>query len=419
MTLGGGPTNAEELAKRAWRSVVGRVGTASDVETALLLHLQATAERMLTDTEQAKTEGGDDKVYAALKQEIKDKFMYMDPAWGYVDAAGIAARVDDCAIALVEKTKREFLDSLDWDLLPHRVIVATVKAVLLLFDMHCPPQYSDEEVWKNYWGLWIIKNVDTHTGSWEWFATNEPVGLFTQPYALSSSFLPQVKRLLDASHELPESHRAWQCMSAYLCLREWAEASYAYVHMKTHCIQGFPGHEDVQNVTCPPRRTPQANVWFHLMTPEGVEYYYNRILQEIVLEKPADFDGGGATAIPNVVLQLVEDALRSDHATRLEIERRSHQRVRDKLLAEDEWVECVDVRTQQVYYYSFKYYKLSEVPPPSGVFFKQKDSVGYRAVLRLQTAYRKRRLEQKLQVKRLTRASLPTFAPATKPQKYY
>ncbi|GLD92545.1 hypothetical protein PINS_up001104 [Pythium insidiosum] len=236
------------------------------------------------------------------------------------------------------------------------------------------------------------------------------MGLFTQPYALSARHLPRVQSLVEATRALPDTHRCWQRMTAYRCLRDWAAACVAYVHLKCHHLEGFPAHEDIARLMAPPRRTPQSNVWFRFETREGVEYFYNRLLQQLTLDRPPDFDGDAVTSIPNVIRELVTELLASDHATRLELERRGHQRVRERLLDEEQWVQCIDVQTQQEYYYSVKHFRVSHVPPPNGVFVPHSESVAYRAVLRLQTAYRRRRLQHKLQAKKVKRSSLPVFS---------
>jgi hypothetical protein len=328
--------------------------------------------------------------------------------------------VDECAISLQEKTKRELLDPLNWDLIPHAAVVATTKAVLLLFNMPFPSDLSDDDFWHTHWALWIVKNIDAHTAGWEWVAANEPTGLFTKPYVLSVRFLPQVKHLLETTRATPDSHRCWHRMTAYKCLRDWAATCVEYVHLRAHYLPCLPAFRDVDALLLPPRRTPQANVWFRLETAEGITYYYNRVLQEIVLTKPEDFDGFNVTAIPEVVSELINDALINDPATRLELERRGHEKIRDTLLAEDEWVQCINARTQQPYYYSFRHHRVSDVPPASGVFLRASESVAFKAVVRLQTAYRRRRLQLKLQIKRTKRASLPVFSSlATTKKRYY
>ncbi|KAJ8550259.1 hypothetical protein ON010_g10809 [Phytophthora cinnamomi] len=49
------------------------------------------------------------------------------------------------------------------------------------------------------------------------------------------------------------------------------------------------------------------------------------------------------------------------------------------------------------YYYSIRHYKVSATPPEHGAFETYRESVAYAAVLRLQAAYRRRRLVHKTQ----------------------
>lgn len=181
--------------------------------------------------------------------------------------------------------------------------------------------------------------------------------------------------------------------------------------MVHHCLPGFPAYEEVQRRTTPPKRTPKANVWFRFETAEGnVEYYYNRLNQQIVLQRPEDFDGGQVATVPVVIQQLVSEALEADVAIRLELEYRSKQRVHAKLLAEDEWIECTDPRSHKVFYYSMQHYLVSESAPANGAFVSSKESPAYAAVLRLQAAYRRRRLQVKTVKRRAKRSSLPAFS---------
>lgn len=325
----------------------------------------------------------------------------------------VVAKVDECIIALQEKKNREFLDPLSWDLLPHPAIIATVEAVLLLFNIPVPAPSAKEDLeakWRNVWGLWIVKNIDAHAGGWEWVATNEPMGLFTKPYCLSPDHLDRIEQLLETAFSTPASHCCWQRMQAYASLRDWTAACVKYVHMMHHCLPTFPAYTDIQKLVTPPQRTPQANVWFRLESPEGVEYFYNRLLLSVTLEKPSDFDGANVTSIPGVIQELIQDALQNDVVMRLELEKRSRQRAREKLLAEDEWIECLDYTTQTHFYYSLTHYRIMWTPPANGAFISSAESVAFAAVLRLQAAYRKRRLERKLHVKRTKRSSLPVFS---------
>lgn len=280
--------------------------------------------------------------------------------------------------------------------------------MLLLFDV--PVASNALATWRTAWALWIVKNIDAHTGGWEWIATNEPAGLFTKPYALAPTHLERVQELLDETYRTPETHRCWHRMQAYARLRDWAAACARYVHMTHHCLASFPAHAEIQKLVTPPQRTPQANVWFQLESADGVAYFYNRLLQSVTLTQPPDFDGAHVTSIPGVIRELIDDALARDVPTRLELEKRSRQRARAELLAEDEWIECLDVHTQRPFYYSLKHYRVAWTAPESGAFIPCAESPAYAAVLRLQAAYRRRRLEHKLQAKRTKRASLPVFA---------
>lgn len=320
------------------------------------------------------------------------------------------AEVDERIIALQAMRKTDFLDPLSWDLAPHPAVLATVEAVLLLFDRVPTTSTSPNVLWSDVWGVWIVKNIDAHSGGWEWVATNEPTGLFTKPYALSPDHLERVEQLLERTQTAPASHRCWTRMRAYASLRDWAAACAKYVHMTHHCLPSFPAYADVQKLIAPPPRTPQANVWFRLESAEGVAYYYNRLLQTVTLERPVDFDGAHVTAIPIVVQELIQDTLQRDVATRLELERRSRQRAREQLLAEDEWIECVDANSQRPFYYSLKHYRVMWTPPAHGAFIPYSESVAFAAVLRLQAAYRRRRLALCAQAKRTKRSSLPVFS---------
>lgn len=320
------------------------------------------------------------------------------------------AEVDACILALQAKKKRDFLDPLSWDLEPHPAVLATVEAVLLLFDIPVSAKDATSSVWRDVWGLWIVKNIEAHTGGWEWIATNEPAGLFTKPYALSPDHLERVEQLLERTYLTPAAHHCWLRLHAYANLRDWAAACTKYVHMTHHCLPSFPAHADIQKLIKPSVRTQQSNVWFQLESAEGVVYFYNRLLQFVTLERPADFDGAHVSSIPDVIMELIQDTLKSDVATRLEIERRSRQRAREQLLAEDEWIECMDANSQQPFYYSFKHYRVMRTPPESGAFIPCAESVAFAAVLRLQAAYRRRRLELRLHAKRTKRSSLPVFS---------
>lgn len=323
--------------------------------------------------------------------------------------------MDEAILGLQEQPKKAFLEPLSWGFAPHEAIILTAEAVLLLFNIDPTTGSSEnsaDKIWQSYWALWIVKNIDAHRDGWEWMALNEPTGLFTKPYALSTSHLDRVYRLLAAIKDLaPENHRCWHRLPAYAWLRSWVVACAEYVHMMQHCLPGFPGYEDVRKRVTPPKRTPKANVWFRFVTAEGgVEYYYNRLDQSLTLERPDDFDGGLVTSVPVVVQDLVREALAADVAVRLELERRSKQQVHAQLFAEDEWIECVDPRSLRTFYYSMKHYRVADAPPENGVFISHTDSAAYAAVLKLQAVYRRRRLARKTVARRAKRNSLPVFS---------
>lgn len=343
--------------------------------------------------------------------------------------------MDEATIALQEKTKRDFLDPLSWDLLPAPAILATIRAVLLLFNVPLsaarPSHHhrqsdqlndqflDDEETWRARWGLWIVKNIDSHTRGWEWSATNEPVGLFTKPYALCPDHLQRVQSFLEIAIATPDAQRCWQSMPAYRCLKNWAVACYEYVHMRHHCLPGFPAFTEIQKVVAPPQRSSPANVWFRCEMAEGIAYFYNRLEQTIRLDQPPDFDGAHVKQIPLPIQELIQEALANDPASRLELERRSRQRALAQLLAEDEWIECVDFHTQKLFYYSLKHYRVAETAPPNGAYISHTESVAYKAVLQLQASYRNRRLQKKLLVRKAKRSSLPAFAAMTNKSTFY
>ncbi|RLN71552.1 hypothetical protein BBJ28_00013234 [Nothophytophthora sp. Chile5] len=408
-----------ELAQRVWQRSFQKDGPETDAELALHRRLLSLAAEHEADDES--------QVESLLLLEVAAKVIYMDPSWGYVDAANIGelltvcvqlidtddavSRVDDCIIALQEQPKKQFLDPLSWDLLPHKAVLAVVEAVLLLFEVQLPPPIDDEAMWEACWGLWIVKNIDAHSGGWEWMAQNEPTGLFTKPYALSAGHLDRVFELLGRATNLapPGVHRCWHHLPAYACLRDWIGACATYLHMVEHCLPEFDGFAAVQQLVTPPQRTPKTNTWFRCETEDGIEYFYNRLYQSLTLERPDDFDGA-SSSIPSVVQELIDAALQTDAAIRIELERRGKQRVVAQLLDQDEWVECLDLHTQTKYYYSMKHYQVAAEPPEHGAFVSYRESVAFAAVLRLQAAYRRRRLMQKTQVRKAKRSALPTFA---------
>ncbi|KAG7387099.1 hypothetical protein PHYPSEUDO_014753 [Phytophthora pseudosyringae] len=394
-----------ELVLLVWRRSFQKDGPGNEAERAMyqrLLNLVAENE----DSEEAA-------LTSILLADVSAKVPYLDPEWGFVDASNIVSRVDDCIIALQEQPKKQFLDPLSWDLPPHNAVVSVVEAVLLLFNVPLPSKIDDEAMWRACWGLWIVKNIDAHSSGWQWMSHNEPIGLFTKPYALSVANLDRVCELLGRATLLARpDHRCWHHLPAYACLRDWAGACAAYLHMLEHCLPEFDGYDAVQKLVTPPKRTPKENVWFRCETEDGIDYYYNRLFQTITLDRPEDFDGAHIVPknIPSILRELIAETLQADVPTRLELERRGKQKIHAHLLDQDEWVECFDTRQQTKYYYSVRHYKMSPTPPEHGVFESYRESFAYAAVLRLQAAYRRRRLDQKTQVRKAKRGALPSFA---------
>lgn len=394
-----------ELVLLVWRRSFQKEKPEDDAE-------RAVYQRLLTLV--AEHEDCDEaQLTSILLRDISAKMQYLDPDWGFVDASNIVSRVDDCIIALQEQAKKQFIEPLSWDMPPHKAVVSIVEAVLLLFDVPLPAQIEDEGMWRACWGLWIVKNIDAHSSGWEWMAHNEPIGLFTKPYALSVGNLDRVCELLRAATLLaPFGHRCWHHLPAYACLKEWAGACAAYLHMVEHCLPEFEGYNAVQKLVTPPKRTPKENVWFRCETQDGIDYYYNRLYQSITLDRPEDFDGMNVAPknIPTVLRELIAETLQANVSIRLELEQRGKHKIHSQLLEQDEWVECFDRQTQTKYYYSVRHYKTSPTPPDHGVFETYRESFAYAAVLRLQAAYRRRRLDQKTQVRKAKRGTLPSFA---------
>ncbi|OWZ08288.1 hypothetical protein PHMEG_00019198 [Phytophthora megakarya] len=395
----------KELVVRVWQRSFQKDGPENDVERAVYQRLLNLA---------ADHEDSDEKALTSmLLHDISAKMQYFDPEWGYIEASNIVSHVDDCIIALQELPKKQFLDPLSWDMPPHKAVVSVVEAVLLLFDVPLEVKVDDEDMWRGYWGLWIVKNIESHSRGWEWMSHNEPIGLFTKPYALSAENLDRVSELIQKSAQLArDDHRCWQYLPAYKCLRDWAGACVTYLHMIEHCLPEFDGYEAVQKLVTPPKRTPKENVWFRCETEDGIDYFYNRLYQSITLDRPEDFDGAHILPknIPSIIRELIAETLEADVVIRLELERRGKQKIHAKLLEQDEWIECFDTRTQTKYYYSIRHYKMSPNPPEHGVFESYRESFAYASVLRLQAAYRRRRLEQKTRVRKAKRGVLPSFS---------
>jgi hypothetical protein len=375
----------------------------SSSEQALVHYLEKLAKKC--DSEKIKRH----KVKELLKKEIFHKQKYMLNTWGIVEAMAIVSKTDEKIIQLQEMKKKNFIDPLSWDFLPHHVVLVTCKAVLLLFNITIPSTFTDEQVWQQVWALWIVKNIDAHESGWEWMSTNEPTGLFTKPYNLSSNHLEQVYLFLEEAKILPDEHPAWRRMKVYLYLRDWAISCYEYVHMQHHLLQGFPSYKEVKKLIKPPRKTLKDPTYIAIETPEGVIYYYHRVTQTVSLEKPDQFDGGKSQRIEQISLllqQLINDALINDPSTRFALERQCKERQREKLLAMEEWVECIDEKRQMTFYYSFKLNKITYTPPEA--YRSYKESIGYLAVVRMQVAYRKRLLKRRLEKRKLIRSSLST-----------
>ncbi|RLN05879.1 hypothetical protein BBO99_00007476 [Phytophthora kernoviae] len=327
--------HTHELVLRTWRQSFRKEKPETDAEKALYRRLASLVDE--------HEDQGDEGLTSLLLHDIGAKATYVDSSWGYVDAANIGKRfkvkdhfmdahcslmllvssVDDCIIALQEQPKKQFLDPLSWDLPPHKAVVAIVEAVLLLFDVPVPAKGNDEDIWRACWGLWIVKNIDAHSSGWEWMSNNEPTGLFTKPYALSVVNLDRVCELLEKAANLAPPE--------------------------------FDGFAAVQKLVTPPQRTAKDNIWFRCETEDGIDYFYNRLYQSVTLDRPDDFDGAHIPPkkIPIIVQELIAEILQSDVTLRLELERRSKQRIHTQLLEQDQWVECLDGHTMTKYYYSF------------------------------------------------------------------
>ncbi|ETW00673.1 hypothetical protein, variant [Aphanomyces invadans] len=349
----------------------------------------------------------DAESHLILKQEEAAKRPYCDPSFGQVEVLVIVSALDECTITLQELGKSDFLEPLGWDFLPSPAVLATVQCVLLLFNLdagNAPPSV----VWSGVWAAWIVKNIDTHIGGWEWLASNEPVGLFTKPYELCTAHLRTIQTLhLPSTYAVPDDDPSWQRMPAYLCLRNWVAAAVAYLNMKTHCISSFPLHGYVTTVTAPPKRTPKENVWFSTLTDEHVPIYYNRHLKTLALDKPLDFDGANIV-VPRTIEALMMEMLMGDPILRADVEARRVQMDID-LDKDNEWIECVDATTSSRFYYSFQRFKLAYMRPASKNIVAADKSVAFRCVLRIQSAYRRRQAMQFVNQKRQKTRKLPRF----------
>ena len=287
--------------------------------------------------------------------------------------------------------KRDFLEPLSWDFLPSKQVLETVECVLLLFDIGVPSHVDSGVLWNGIWAAWIVKNIDAHISGWEWMASNEPIGLFTKPYDLHVDHLERVQKILQKTHDVPPTDHSWQRMKAYLLLRNWADFACKYLHMIHHCLPTLPVFAYMKEVTKPPKRTPQQNIWFKAEPIDGIPYFYNRITQQCVLHEPTDFDGHHI-AIPRTIQLLMEEYIMNDPALRSEMEDMRMHLERDTALKEDNWVECQDFVTKQCFYYNFTKFKISFSRPKH--FVIAKNSPAYQAVLSIQSAYRMKKAKK-------------------------
>ncbi|RHY66112.1 hypothetical protein DYB30_002591 [Aphanomyces astaci] len=363
-----------------------------------------------------------------LQQEAASKRPYCDPSFGQVDVLVIGiystaissfhyshhfdllvavSALDECTIALQELGKADFVQPLDWDFLPSSAVLATVRCVLLLFNLDAG-KASPAVVWSGLWAAWIVKNIDTHVGGWEWLPPQEPVGLFTKPYELCTVHLRAVQTIhRPAMYAVADDDPSWQRMPAYLCLRNWVVAAVAYLDMKIHCIPPFPLHGYVTSVTAPPKRTPKENVWFTALTDDHVPLYFNRHLKTLTLDRPVEFDGANVV-VPRTIEACMMEMLMGDPVLRADVEARRAQMDIDQD-KDNEWVECVDATTGTRFYYSFQRVKLAYTRPASKNIVIADKSVAYRCVLRIQAAYRRRQAMQFVNQKRQKTRKLPRF----------
>ncbi|RHZ28180.1 hypothetical protein DYB37_007348 [Aphanomyces astaci] len=342
-----------------------------------------------------------------IRYEAASKRPYCDPSFGQVDVLVIVSALDECTIALQELGKADFVQPLDWDFLPSSAVLATVRCVLLLFNLDAG-KASPAVVWSGLWAAWIVKNIDTHVGGWEWLASNEPVGLFTKPYELCTVHLRAVQTIhRPAMYAVADDDPSWQRMPAYLCLRNWVVAAVAYLDMKIHCIPPFPLHGYVTSVTAPPKRTPKENVWFTALTDDHVPLYFNRHLKTLTLDRPVEFDGANVV-VPRTIEACMMEMLMGDPVLRADVEARRAQMDIDQD-KDNEWVECVDATTGTRFYYSFQRVKLAYTRPASKNIVIADKSVAYRCVLRIQAAYRRRQAMQFVNQKRQKTRKLPRF----------
>ncbi|KAF0682529.1 Aste57867_25327 [Aphanomyces stellatus] len=341
-----------------------------------------------------------------LDKEAAAKRPYCAPSFGQVEVLVVVSAFDDSTVALQEMGKSDFLEPLGWDFLPSPQVLVTVRCVLWLFNIDAgkaPPA----ALWSGLWAAWIVKNIDTHVGGWEWMTCNEPTGLFTKPYELSIAHLDAAQALLPSTYVVPDSDATWQRMPAYLLLRYWVTAACDYLHMVTHCLPTFPMHTYIAVMTKPPTRTPKENVWFTALTEEGVPYYYHRHLKTIVLERPEDFDGD-KVVVPRTIESQMLELLMEDPVLRADVEVRRVQLDMDKD-KDNEWVECMDATSGERFYYSFQRVKVAFTRPQSKNIISAENSVAFQCVLRIQAAYRMRQAKMFVREKRQKTRKLPRF----------
>jgi hypothetical protein len=82
----------QELVRRAWRVVLQRSEPRDPLEVAVFDHFTKRVDslRRNHDTHQ---ELPDEGIVALLRDELTETLPYMDPTWGYIDAAAIGTEV--------------------------------------------------------------------------------------------------------------------------------------------------------------------------------------------------------------------------------------------------------------------------------------------------------------------------------------
>ncbi|OQR95548.1 hypothetical protein THRCLA_07776 [Thraustotheca clavata] len=342
------------------------------------------------------------KIARELTKEYIAKKAYCNDMFTKVDVLAIVSAFDDSAMVLQEMGKQDFLECIGYDFLPSNGVLMTVRCVLWLFNIDTS-KTSDSIVWSGIWAAWIVKNIDAHVLGWEWMTCNEPLGLFTKPYDLSSKYLDEIEIIL------PEiaatAQQTWQ--PAYALLRNWVCCAFDYLHMATNVLPINPLAKYIATLLEPSKRTPKENIWFVAHTEDDVPFYYNRHSQECVLDEPEDFDGARVLVPRFMELQML-DVLMGDANLRAEVEVRRHllEMARDK---DNAWVECYDYITKARYYYSLQRLKLSYSRPNSRNIIKAETSPAYRSVIRIQSAYRRRQAQELVNEKRAKCKQMPRF----------